>query len=136
MKDYRLKQITTTAFIAIACKISKVWVDSYYYACCPWSHGLRPTKLHGVPSATVRVPSHGQLLRVSRQSRLSADDKGVIRRYRWGHRFSCIYLKAEENPQKPQLGDRVMIALQIGTASNEVSCLQVTGRITLHIRDG
>jgi hypothetical protein len=75
-------------------------------ACCPWSHGLRLKKL----SASVAVtpaPSNGHLPRMSWQSHLSANDKGdnemipgVV------HRSHAIYLIAEENPGKSQLGGR------------------------------
>ena len=46
------------------------------------------------------------------------------------HRFPGIYLTAEENPGKPQFGDRLMKAVRLVIASKEV------GRITQNVRKG
>ena len=47
--------------------------------------------------------------RVSRQSRLSANDKGDNEMMsRAGYKSAVIYLMVEENPGKHRLGDRVM----------------------------
>ena len=37
-----------------------------------------------------------------------------------------IYLKSEENSGKPQLGDRLMMAVRLVIASNGVTYLQMT----------
>ena len=76
---------------------------------CPWSHELTPKKrLQAsvlVSPAPVRVPSQRPLM--SCQSRLSINDKGNNVMKPWAvHRPPGIYLTAEENPGKPQLGDR------------------------------
>ena len=80
-------------------------------ACCSWSHGLRPKKL-SVSVAPVPVPSQRSLaLRVASVSSVfndKADNEmilGVV------HRSPGICLTAEENPRKPQLGDRLMKGL-------------------------
>ena len=61
-----------------------------------------------VPPAPVRV------FRVSRQSRLSTNDKDAEIIPRDVHRSPGIYFTAEENPGKPQLGDRATSSPQIG----------------------
>ena len=62
-----------------------------------------------VPPAPVRVPSYGNFPLVSWQSYLSANDK-IDNEVKPGavHRTFGIYLTAEENPEKPQLEDRLM----------------------------
>ena len=62
-----------------------------------------------VPPALVWFQAKGHLPRVSRQSRLSANDKGDNEMIPGAvHRAPGIYLTAEEKTGKPQLGDRVM----------------------------
>ena len=60
-----------------------------------------------VPSAPVRISSQWPLPRVSRQSRLTANEDsdndmipGAV------HRYPGIFLTAVENSGMPQLGDR------------------------------
>ena len=58
------------------------------------------------------VPANFDLSRVSRQSSLSANDKGDNDMIPGAvHRSSGIYLTAEENPGKSQLGDCLMKAV-------------------------
>ena len=80
------------------------------YTCCPWSHGLRPKKLSvsvAVPPAPVRVPSQRPLPPSVASVTLVANDKsdnemilGAV------HKSPTFYLTANENPRKPQVGDR------------------------------
>ena len=80
-----------------------------------WSHRLRPKKLHAsvaVPAAPVRVPSQRPLAPSVASIMSVANDTGdnemilgVV------HRCPGICLTAEENPRKPQLGDRLMKGL-------------------------
>jgi len=65
-----------------------------------------------VPPAPSRVPNQYHLPRASRQSRLSANDK-FDKEEKAGsvHRYTEIYLTAEANPGKHQLGDRMMKAV-------------------------
>ena len=51
------------------------------------------------------------------------------------HRSSGICLAAEENPGKPQLGDRLMKVVRQIIASNGVSYLQMTS-VRSHSRPG
>ena len=68
-----------------------------------------------------RFLAKGHLLQASRQSRLSASDKGDNElMLRFMHRYPGIYLMVQENPGKPQLGDRLMRAMGPLIASNEV----------------
>jgi hypothetical protein len=84
-----------------------------------------------VPPAPVRIPSH--LPGVSRRSRLLANDKGdnemILEAV---NRFPAIYLTAQENSGKPQLGDgRGRLCDQVGPLPlNEAS------RIAQHVRKG
>ena len=82
---------------------------------CPWSHGLRPKKLSvsvAVPPAPVRVPSQRPLAPSVASVTSVANDKGDNEMILGAvHRSAGICLKAEENPRKPQLGDRVMKGL-------------------------
>ena len=68
--------------------------------------------------------------RVSRQAHLSADKGDGTMIPGTVHRFPGIYLTAEENPGKPQFGDRLMKAVRLVIASKEV------GRITQNVRKG
>ena len=70
--------------------------------------------------------ANGNLPQLSRQSRLSANDKddsemipGAV------PKSQGIFLAAEENPGKPQLGNRVMKAVRPAIASNGVSYLHL-----------
>ena len=73
------------------------------------------------------------LLRVSRQSRLSANAKGDNEMIPGGvHRSPGIYLTAEENPRISQLGGRLMKAVQV---LRWVSYLQMTS-VGLHVTEG
>ena len=72
----------------------------------PWAAAR---KLYGsvkVPPAPVRVTANSHLPRISRQSRLSTNDKGDEIVPGAVHGYSGIYLTAEENPGKLQLEDR------------------------------
>ena len=66
----------------------------------------------------------GHLLRVSHQSHLN--NKGDNEMISGAVHRPDIYLTAEENPRKPQLGDCLMKALQTVSASNGVPYLQIT----------
>ena len=57
-----------------------------------------------VPGAPVRIPSQWAIPRVSRQSRLSANDKSDEMIPEELNRSTGIYLTAEENSGKLQLG--------------------------------
>ena len=91
-----------------------------------------------VPAAPVRVPSQRSLaLSVASVTSVpnDKDDNEMI--LGAVHRSPGIFLTAEENPRKPQLGDRLMKGLcdqsspQMGSlSSNEV------GRISQHIKKG
>ena len=79
-----------------------------FSTCCTWGHGLWPQTLYAnvaVPPVPVRFLTKGHLPRISHQPRLSANGmhdnemKPVT-----VHRPPDIYLTAEENPAKPQLG--------------------------------
>ena len=60
-----------------------------------------------VPLAPSGFLAKSHLPCVLRQSRLSANDKGDDEMIQGiVHRYPCIYLTPEENPGKPQLGDR------------------------------
>ena len=63
---------------------------------------------------------------MSRQSRLSADDNGDNKLIPEAmYRFPRLYFKAEENPRKPQLGDRLMKDMRPVIASDAVPCRQM-----------
>ena len=67
-----------------------------------------------------------QLPRVSRQSCVSANDKGDNELKREAvRRSSCIYLTAAENPGKFQLGGRLMKTVWAVMAPNGVPYLQM-----------
>ena len=70
-----------------------------------------------VPPAPVRVRSHRP-----RKSRLSPNYKGHKRAV---HKYPGIYFITEENPSKPQLGDRLMKDVRPVIASNGVPFLQM-----------
>ena len=89
-----------------------------HYACCSWSHGLRPKKKKklsvsvAVPLAPIRVPSQRPLAPSVASVTSVANDKGVNQMILGAvHRSPGINLTAEENPTKPQLGDRLMKGL-------------------------
>ena len=68
---------------------------------------------------TARYPLQQLLARVSRQSRVSLNSKGDNEMVPGAvHRSAGIYLIAEENPGKPQLGDRLRNAVRPVIASN------------------
>ena len=112
---YVARDLNTDFFLYIEAFYPLEYSDerkTYY----PWSHGLRPKKLLAsvaVPAAPVRVPSQ-RLLAPSIASATSvANDMrdnemipGAV------HRSPGICLKTEENPGKPQLGDRLMKGLE------------------------
>ena len=81
----------------------------------PCSHGLRPIKLSdsvAVPPAPVRVPSQMPLAESVSSVTLVANDKGDNEMILGAvHEYPGICLTAEENPRKPQLGDRLMKGL-------------------------
>ena len=90
-----------------------------------WSHRLRPKKLHSsvaVPAAPVRVPSQRPLAPSVASVTSVANDKGDPGAV---HRSPGICFTAEENPKKPQLGDRLMKGLcdqsspQMGSLSSK-----------------
>jgi hypothetical protein len=58
-----------------------------------------------MPPAPSGFLAKGHLPRMTRQSLLSANDKGDVMIQETLHRSPGIYLAAEENPGKPQLGD-------------------------------
>ena len=73
----------------------------------------------------------GHLPRVSRQSRLSANDKGDDEKIPGAvYRSTDICPTAEENPGKPKLGDRLKRAVRPVIDSNNVC------RIAQHARKG
>ena len=79
-----------------------------------------------VPAAPVRVPSQCPHPRVSRQSCLSANDKGDNEVTTGAvHRSPGISLKAEENPGKSQLRDNLIKAVLPVINSNGVPYLQM-----------
>ena len=95
--------------------------------CCPWNHELRPKKnfqlvwlCHQLLSGFL---AKGHLLRMSHQSRRSLMIRVILGAV---HRSPGICLTAEENPRKPQLGDRLMKgAVRPVIASNEVPFVQM-----------
>ena len=76
-----------------------------------------------MPPAFVRGPS--PFPRVPRQSRVSANDKGDNELILIMHRSPGILFTAEETPGKPQLGDRLMKAVRLVVASNEIHYLEM-----------
>ena len=80
------------------------------------------------------VKSH--LLRASHQSNRSDNDKGDSEMIpRTVHRSPGINLPADENPGKPQLGDRLMKAVRPVIASDGVSYFQMRS-VGSHSRSG
>ena len=67
---------------------------------CPWIHGLWPKK--AVPPVPVRFLINDHLPRVSRQS--ANVSSGNMVKAGAVHRYPGIYLTANENLEKPQLG--------------------------------
>ena len=76
---------------------------------------LRPKNLDAsvaVPPATVRVPTQRPLAPSVASVTSVANDKGDNEMILGAvHRSPSICLTAEENPRKPQLGDRLMKGL-------------------------
>ena len=111
---------------------SLLWIPFFgkRRTCCPRSHGLRPKKLSVcvvVPPAPVRVPSQRPLAPSVASLTLVANDKGDNEMILGAvHRFPGTCLTAEENPRKPQLGDRLMKGLcdqsspQMGSLSSNL----------------
>ena len=101
-------------------------VSSLGITCCPWSHGLRPKKLSvsvAVPPAPIRVPSQRPLApSVTSVANDKSDNEMILGAV---HRSPGICLTAENNPRKPQLGDRLMKGLcdqsspQMGSLSSK-----------------
>ena len=87
-----------------------IQLDFNKTTCCPWSHGLQPKKLSVcvvVPPAPVRVPSQRPFAPSVASVTSVANDKGDNETILWAvHRSPGICLTTEENPRKPQLGDR------------------------------
>ena len=73
--------------------------------------------------APVGFLANGHLPLVSRRSACKDDDE---MKPCYVHRSPGIYLMTEENPGKPQLGDRLMKAVRPVIASNGVLFLQMT----------
>ena len=92
----------------------------YWYA---WSHGLlKKIASMTVPPAPIRVPTNVHFPRMLRQSRLSANDKGDNKMIPGTvHRSPDIYLKAEVNHGKPQLGDFQSLCYQSSHAMGSFS---------------
>ena len=90
-------------------------MQSCFMTCCPWRHGLRPKKLlviAAVPPAPVQVPSKRPLAPSVASVASIANDKGDNEMILGAvYRSPGICLTAEENPKKPQLGDRMMKGL-------------------------
>ena len=81
-------------------------------SCCPWSHGLQPKKLklvwwcHQLLSG---FPAKDHLPRGSQSVTSVANYKSDYEMIPGAvHRYPGICLTTEENPKKPQLGDRLM----------------------------
>ena len=71
------------------------------------------------------VPSKGHLPRMSGQLRLSVNDKSDNEMIPGAVQGSSgIYLTAEENPRKPQLGDSLIKAVQPAIFSKGIPYLQ------------
>ena len=91
--------------------------------CCPWNHGSRPKKLStsvSVPPAPVRVPSQRLLAPSDASAMSAANDKGDNEMIPGTvHRYPGICLTDEKNPGKPQLGDRLIKAPQMGSLSSK-----------------
>ena len=99
------------------------------HSCNPWGSELRPKKLRAnvaVSPVLFRFLANGPLSRVSRQSRLSVNDKGNNEMIpKSVHRSPDIYLMVEENPGKSQLGDRPMKAVRSVLASDRIHYLHI-----------
>ena len=104
-----------------------LWLQ--HHAFCPWSHGLWPKKLLvsvAVPLAPVQVPSQRSLAPSDAFVTSVANDKGDNEMILGAvHRSTGICLTAEENPNKPQLGDSLVKGLcdqsspQMGSLSSK-----------------
>ena len=87
---------------------------------CKWNQGLRGrgrkqlyASVAVTPAPTGILPD-GHLYRVSRQSRLSIEDKGDnVVKSGAVYGFPGICFTTVENPRKPQLGNRLMKTLTI-----------------------
>ena len=106
----------------------KIWTENFFFF-RSWSHRLQPKKLHtsvAVPAATVQIPSQRPLALSVTSVTSVANDKGDNEMILGAvHRYPGICLTAEENPRKPQLGDRLMKRLKPVIASNGVPFLQI-----------
>ena len=83
--------------------------------CCPWSDGLRPKSyklVMTVPLAPVQFPSQMPLAPSITAVTSFVNDKGHNEKIPGAvHRSPGIFLKAEETPGKPHLGDHLMKGL-------------------------
>jgi hypothetical protein len=80
--------------------------------CCPWGHGLRSKKLLvivAVQPTPIQVPSQRPVVPSVASVTSVANDKGDNEMILG--RSHGIFLTAEENPRKSQLGDRLMKGL-------------------------
>ena len=73
-----------------------------------WAVAKKPYCCLRVPPAPVQVPSQRLLAPSVASVTLVANDKGDNEMVLWAVHRSGICLTAEENPRKPQLGDRLM----------------------------
>ena len=100
--------------------------------CFPWSHGLRPKKLQvsvAVLPASVRVPNQRPLAPSVALLTSVVNDKGDNEMILGTvHRSPGICLTAEENPIKPQLGDRRMKGLCNQSSPQMGSLSSICGR--------
>ena len=101
-----------------------------------WSHELRPKKplvSVAVPPSSVRVPSQRPLaLSVASVVYDKGDNEmipGAV------HRSPGICLRAEENPRKPQLGDRLMKGL-CDQSSSQMGSLPTMRSVGSHSTSG
>ena len=92
----------------------------------PWAATKKLLFSVAVPPAPVRVPSQRPLAPSVASVTSVANDKGDNEMILGAvHRFPGICLTAEENPRKPQLGDRLMKRLyeqslpQMGSLSSK-----------------
>ena len=89
-----------------------------------------------VPPASVRVP--GQILLAPSVASVTsvANDKGDEMILGVVHMSPGICLTAEENPRKPQLGDRLMKLCDQSSAQMGPFPPNEVGRIAQHVRKG
>jgi hypothetical protein len=83
----------------------------YLQPCCPWSHGLWRKKFQtsvAVPPTPVRVPRQRPLAQSVASVMSVANDRDDNEMIVEAVHRSGICRTAEENPRKPQLGDRLM----------------------------